>query len=124
MRLTLIQLATFAADWRQLKLTDEDLVALETVLTDDPEAGPVMAGTGGLRKLRFAPPTWRIGKRGATRVCYVHFPAFAAVYLVVIFGKKEQPNLTRADRNAFATLMPRLRRALEDAQTAKKRGRL
>lgn len=83
-----------------------------------------MAGTGGLRKLRFAPPTWRIGKRGATRVSSVHFPAFEAVYLVVIVGKKEQPKLTRVDRNAFATLMPRLRRDLEDAQTAKKRGRL
>ena len=118
MRLTFIQLAPFVADWRRLKLTDGDLVALEAALIDHPEAGPVMAGTGGVRKVRFAPPSWHTGKRGAARVCYVHFPGFAAVYLVAAFGKNEKPNLTPAERKALAALMPRLHRALGAAAAA------
>ena len=68
MRLTLIQLSTFAAKWPKLRLTDEDLLSLEGLLIDNPEAGQVIPGTGGLRKLRFAPPSWHTGKRGASRV--------------------------------------------------------
>lgn len=41
-----------------------DLQALERILIANPDAGDVIPGTGGLRKLRFAPPSWHTGKRG------------------------------------------------------------
>jgi len=71
MWLTFIQLAPFVVAWRRLGLTDEDLSALEQLIMHRPEAGAVMQGTGGVRKLRFAPPSWHMGKSGATRVCYI-----------------------------------------------------
>ena len=62
-----IEVEGFQDDWAGLGLTDEDLAALQTqILTGRP--APVVAGAGGLRKLRFAPPTWGKGKRGAVRV--------------------------------------------------------
>jgi hypothetical protein len=57
MRLTLVQLAAFADKWRNMKLTDADLQALENQLMQNPAAGDVVPSTGGLRKLRFAPPS-------------------------------------------------------------------
>lgn len=60
-----------------------------------------MSGTGGLRKLRFAPPSWHTGKRGATRVCYVHVIRAEAVGLVAIFATNEKENLSAEDK-AFA----------------------
>ncbi len=51
---TFIEAAEFAARWRGLGLTDDDLAALQQQIGRDPEAGPVMPGTGGLRKLRYA----------------------------------------------------------------------
>jgi hypothetical protein len=110
--LTFIQLAPFAAKWKRLRLTDEDLVALETMLLDDPNAGAVMQGTGGLRKVRFAPPSWHMGKSGAARVCYAHFAVLDSVCFVTLFAKTDQANLTRAERNDVATVLQRVREGL------------
>jgi hypothetical protein len=43
---------------------------LQLELMDNPTAGDVMEGTGGLRKLRQADPRRGKGKRGGLRVIY------------------------------------------------------
>ena len=101
MRLTFIQLSPFVSRWRQYRLTDEDLQALEAVLAADPSAGDVMAGTGGLRKIRFAPPSRHVGKSGAMRVCYAYFPTAEAVYLFTLYAKGNKANLTQAESLAL-----------------------
>ena len=105
MRFVFVQLPAFVADWRRLRLTDEDLQALEAALMERPDGGDVMRGTGGLRKVRFAPPTWATGKSGATRVCYAHFPQYRRIYLVTVFGKNEKANLSRAEGNVIKSLL-------------------
>ena len=112
MKLTFVQLAMFVADWKHLKLTDDDLQALEQLIMQRPEAGAVMSGTGGMRKVRFAPPSWNKGKSGATRVCYIHFVDAAACYLITIFAKNEQANLSKADRTAWHDFIVELRKDL------------
>jgi hypothetical protein len=74
--LSLIQLSEFRNNWNRLKLTDDDLRRLEAEILIDPESPPVMRGTGGLRKMRFAPPSSGGGKSGGIRVCYAYFPEF------------------------------------------------
>ena len=112
MRLTFIQLSTFVADWRRMNLDDDDLRALEATLLENPERGPVMSGTGGLRKIRFAPPSRHTGKSGAMRVCYAHVPAGSAVILAILFAKNEKANLTPAERGEIKALLERVRRSL------------
>jgi hypothetical protein len=68
--------------------------SLERMLIDAPDRGPVIEGTGGLRKLRFTPPGSARGKSGAYRVRYAFFPAFGTIALFVAFGKNEQSNLS------------------------------
>jgi hypothetical protein len=111
-RLTIIQLSTFVTDWRRLKLNDDDLRALEAIFLADPARGPTMSGTGGLRKLRFAPPSWHAGKSGATRVGYAYLPEHAAVFLVVIYSKDEKDNLTHQQRNQMKALLARVKESL------------
>ena len=56
-----IELTPFIA-FRKEHWTDENLRALQNFLIDQPQAGDVIRGTGGLRKLR-----WQLaggGKRG------------------------------------------------------------
>jgi hypothetical protein len=60
--LTFIQTAGFVAEFRRLRLTDDDLRALEQMLIADPAAGKFMARTGGVRKIRFAAPSRGSGK--------------------------------------------------------------
>jgi hypothetical protein len=98
MRLTFVQLQVFTSDFKHLRLTDADLRALENELLSRPDVGKVIAGAGGLRKMRFAPASWRRGKSGACRVCYVWFPEAAAIYLFIVYTKQEMDNLSKADK--------------------------
>ena len=49
-------------------LSDEEYSALQEALMRAPEAGPVIPGSGGVRKLRWGAPGR--GKRGGYRVIY------------------------------------------------------
>ncbi len=53
MILTFIEVPLFTRRWKEIGL-DDDLLALQIMLLKDPESGPVMEGTGGIRKVRFA----------------------------------------------------------------------
>ena len=55
---------------RQGYLNDENFRAFQKMLMDNPEAGDVIEGTGGLRKLRYADEKRGKGKRGGLRVIY------------------------------------------------------
>lgn len=108
MHWTLIQLQGFKHMWRVKRLTDEDLQALESSIMRDPAAAPVMRGTGGLRKLRFAPPSRGRGKSGSMRVAYAQFPEHRRIYLVTLFFKKDDDNLSTADHNAIKKVLDRI----------------
>jgi hypothetical protein len=108
MNMTFIQLAEFASSWKRHRLSDEDLMALEKHLHENPAAGQVMRGTGGLRKTRFAPPSRHGGKSGGYRVGYAYFRVASTIYLVMIFAKKDQQNLTAAQCHYVKQLMESL----------------
>ncbi len=94
-----VELDEFRDDWTALKLdVEHDLFALQMSIMSDPKAPPVIEGTGGLRKLRFAPARWGTGKRGAVRVCYVYFEEHWTVLLVVAYGKKEKDDLSQSEK--------------------------
>jgi hypothetical protein len=97
MRLTFLQLAVFREDWKKLDLNDDDLQSLEKSLAERPGGGRVIAGTGGLRKIRFAPTSWRVGKSNAVRVCYAWFPEVDAVYLFAAYAHEEKDNLLKQE---------------------------
>lgn len=108
MQLTLVQLAGFVSEWKHFRLTDDDLRALEQQLLRDPEAGAVMAGTGGLRKVRFAPPSRHSGKSGAYRVAYVFLQPDTVVFMS-LFAKSDQANLTAAQKARFKVVIDALK---------------
>ena len=65
-----------------------------------------MAGTGGVRKLRWA--VSGRGKRGGARVIYYYHGDELPVFLLDAYAKKEKANLTQAERNAIRQLVPML----------------
>ena len=50
---TFIEVPLFTKRWKEIGLCDDELLALQIMLLKDPESGPVMEGTGGIRKVRF-----------------------------------------------------------------------
>ena len=113
MKLTLAQTATFASLWRQAHLNDEDLQAIERQVMENPLAGRVMRNTGGVRKMRFAPPSRQSGNSGAFRVCYIYFPMYEIVYFVLIFPKNEQTTLTAQQEKACRLLSQQIKQLLD-----------
>ena len=52
-----------------LAIGDDDLlVSIEDRILENPEAGSMIAGTGGVRKLRAPDPSRKKGKRGGLRI--------------------------------------------------------
>jgi hypothetical protein len=101
-----IEMRGFADDWKKLGLTDEDLWAVQGVIGPDPKCHPVISGTGGLRKMRFAPPK-KSGRRKWYRLCYVYFQEAAVVLFVVAYSKNEADDIPAADKKYFRQLIAR-----------------
>jgi hypothetical protein len=100
-----VQLASFQRRAAQAAWRDADLRALESAILRNPRGHPVIPGTGGLRKLRFAQAGGGHGKSGSFRVCYVHFEAHGIVLLVTLYGKGEKADLTAAETHRVAALI-------------------
>ena len=100
----------FDAQWSSLGLTDEDLRDLENMLLENPKLGPVMKGTGRLRKMRFS--YGNRGKSHCARVCYVDFEFHGKTFLVMVFAKNEMENLSKAERNSIKQFIDRLEKSM------------
>ena len=88
----------FGSDWKDLGLNDEDdLSALQVMIMANPRGAPIVRGTGGLRKMRFAPDSWNSGKSGAARVCYAYFEKHWTVLLLMAYGKGAKENLSNSE---------------------------
>jgi hypothetical protein len=82
--------------------SEAERAEIVTAIAADPEAGDVMAGTGGYRKRRFGRSG--IGKRGGARVIYLFGGEDVPIFLITVYAKAEKGNLTRAERNALAKM--------------------
>jgi len=98
-------LSGFVAEWNRLGLIDDDLRELETLILTNPDAGAVMAGTGGLRKIRFSPGRWHRGKRGALRVGYSHDAKLEKVLVIAVYAKNDKAILTPAERKEIKRVL-------------------
>ena len=104
---TFREVPIFTRRWKEIGLGDEELQTLQIMLLKDPESGPVMEGTGGIRKVRF--PLENRGKSGSVRVCYTDFAEYEVTYLITAFEKKEQENLSNEEKVVLKKLVKSLK---------------
>ena len=71
----------------------------------DPEAGDLIPGTGGLRKLRFGDERRGKGKRGGLRVIYYWWNPGSQFWLFTVFDKDEIADLTASQRKALKEMI-------------------
>lgn len=86
-------------------LGDDEYRALQLQLMLNPEAGAVVPGTGGLRKIRFADQRRGKGKRGGLRVIYYWWSAGPQFWLFAIYDKDEMTDLSAAERAALRSIV-------------------
>lgn len=86
----------------QAFLSEADRDEIVRMIAAYPEAGDLMSGTGGYRKLRFARPG--MGKRGGVRVIYLYGGDDLPIFLITVYAKSEKGNLSKAEQNALAKM--------------------
>lgn len=101
--MTVVETDRFLRDAIQL-MPEAERMNLIAFIALNPESGDLISGTGGVRKLRWALPGR--GKRGGARVIYYFHSEQMPVFLLAAYGKNEKANLTKAERNAIAKLVP------------------
>lgn len=82
-------------------LDEEQYRALQMELVLNPEAGDVMPGTGGFRKMRWADPGRGKGRRGGLRIIYFCFERDQQIWLMTLYGKNEASDLSPAEKKAL-----------------------
>lgn len=97
-----IETTIFTEQVRQL-LDDEAYAALQELLAQHPEAGDLIKGTGGLRKIRVAAKGH--GKRGGGRVIYYHFVTAHQIVMLLAYPKNTQDDLTADQKKALCAII-------------------
>jgi hypothetical protein len=94
---TVVQTRGFEIAAKEAGMTEEEREAVTGHIAENPEAGDVMPGTGGCRKLRWKKPG--SGKSGGYRVITYFAGDDVPVFLLSVFGKGDKANLNQAERN-------------------------
>ena len=80
---------------------------MQTALMENPEAGDVIEGTGGLRKLRRADPRRGKGKRGGLRVIYYWWDGRHQFWLFTLYDKDEMDDLSAKEKKLLKDMLKR-----------------
>ena len=87
----IIETSIFTRQVRSL-LDDDDYRRLQTILVMRPDAGDLIPGGGGLRKIRWG--AQGRGKRGGVRVIYYWAVSRDRILMLLMYAKNVQDNLT------------------------------
>ena len=95
-------------------LSEDERQDLIRFLSEHPKAGALIEDTGGVRKLRWG--RGGRGKSGGVRVIYYFHSDFMPLYLLTLYAKSDQANLSQSDKAELA----KLTQVLADIWRAKK----
>ena len=93
------------AKYRADYLDDEGFRGLQQSLLKNPEAGDVIEGTGGLRKLRHGDQRRGKGKRGGLRVIYYWWDGGRQFWLFTLYDKDEMENLSADEKKVLKGML-------------------
>lgn len=97
-----VETPVFTAAIRRL-LDDEQYRRLQIALMLRPEQGPLIVGSGGLRKVRWARAG--AGKRGGVRIIYYWARMETVFYMLYAYTKSEQGDLTPTQIRVLSRLV-------------------
>ena len=104
--ITVLQLPKFKKEATEL-IGTEGIEALAGYLAGHPDAGDVIPGAGGARKLRWAAKGK--GKRGGARIVYVYVLIASRVYLIRCYAKNIKTDLTEDEKKELRQIAAHLK---------------
>ena len=100
--ITIIEFPSFLSQIGK-SITAEERDEFIDFLAKNPDAGDEITGTGGIRKIRWGGKGK--GKRGGIRIIYYFYNESAPVFLLTVYGKGEQEDLTSEQKNQMTGLV-------------------
>jgi hypothetical protein len=104
MKATFVELPSFSR-YRAEYLDDERFRGLQVEMLKSPEAGDLIEGTGGLRKLRYGDPRRNKGRRGGLRVIYYWWDGGHQFWLFTLYDKDEMDDLSPKEKKAIKSML-------------------
>ncbi len=86
---------------------DDEYASMQNYLAVLPDAGRLIPGGGGLRKLRWG-GSGR-GKRGGLRIIYYWLSADDQIWMLLVYPKNQRDNLSRAQLAELKALIEDLK---------------
>jgi hypothetical protein len=104
--ITVLQLPKFKAETTKL-IGADGIEAVAVYLIDHPDAGDVIPGAGGARKLRWGAKGK--GKRGGARIIYLYVVIAARIYLLRCYAKNVRTDLTADEKKDLRQMAAHLK---------------
>lgn len=92
-----VEMPFYLADAKAAGVSDDERDIIADVIAADPEAGDLIPGTGGARKVRVAGKGK--GKSGGYRVITYYAAADVPVFLLRLVSKGQRADISKAERN-------------------------
>ncbi len=103
---SVVETPTFLADAKAAGMDADEREAFVLFLSVNPQAGDIMAGTGGARKVRFKRPG--TGKSGGYRVIFYYAGQNVPLFLLNVFTKGDRANLSKAEQNILRAILSKM----------------
>ncbi|EDK0674197.1 addiction module toxin RelE [Salmonella enterica] len=100
--LEFVETTVFTRECKNL-LTDDEYKEFQTHLLLDPEAGSIIVGTGGCRKVRWA--RQGTGKSSGIRAIYYYYNPAGRLYMLLVYPKSEKDSLSAAEKNQLKAVV-------------------
>ena len=109
---TVAETPDYVADAKAAGMSMDEREAVIDHIAANPQAGDLIVGTGGARKLRWRRPG--TGKSGGYRIITYYGGDDIPVFLLNVFTKTTQANLTGAERNTLRAILADIARAYRE----------
>ena len=113
---TVIETPAFLTSAAEEGISEAERAEIVAYIAANPDAGEMMPGTGGARKVRVAGRGK--GKSGGYRVITFYADDDIPVFLLDVYSKASQANLSKADRNELKMILTALPKVWREQKAA------
>ncbi len=107
--ITVVELSAFLRNAAKVWDDDERAEFIDYI-AQNPEAGAIIQGTGGIRKVRWS--RQGSGKRGGVRVIYFYYNMETPLFLLTLYAKAERGDLLPDEKEIFTKFVSELKNNL------------